>query len=192
MEFLSGCRCTRSKIVAGQRNVNHGTPSEVGLLEDTLAAEMSNISFQERVKAMDDVHCVGEGLHENEETRTRSLAEFDGIVNCTKDRLYGLAASQNMDFVEDESFRLKFLRAQLYDANKAVRQMMSFLHFKATYFGEDKVAREIGLSDLTQEDVALLKSGVFLIPEHRDRAGRLVLYILNHLLCGCSTDSVVR
>eukprot|EP00980_Cylindrotheca_fusiformis_P005714 scaffold1192_cov58-Cylindrotheca_fusiformis.AAC.8 len=191
--FKSGCGCASSKIVAGQRNViRQGTTREVELLEDTLATEMSSISVQERAKAMDDVHCVGEGLEENEEMRRRLLAEFDQIVKATKNRYYDLAASRNRGFVEDETFRLQFIRARLYDVKKAVRQMMNFLHFKATYFGEENVAREVELSDLSQEDVSLLRSGLYVVPNHRDRAGRLVLYILNHLLSGCTTEALVR
>eukprot|EP00980_Cylindrotheca_fusiformis_P005723 scaffold1192_cov58-Cylindrotheca_fusiformis.AAC.17 len=192
MDLFSGCGCTKSKIVVGQRNVRQGTTREVELLEDTLAAEMSNMSFQERAKAMDDLHCVGEGLEENEETRRRSLAEFDQIVKNTKNQYYDLASSQNRGFVEDESFRLKFLRAKLHDAKSAVRQMMNYLRFKATYFGEDKVAREIELSDLTNEEVAVLRSGLYFVPKHRDRAGRLVIYVLSHILCGCTAETVIR
>eukprot|EP00980_Cylindrotheca_fusiformis_P005720 scaffold1192_cov58-Cylindrotheca_fusiformis.AAC.14 len=176
------CGFTKSKIVAGQRNVRQGTTWEAERLEDTLAARMSSMSFQEREKAMDDLHCVGVGLEENEETRRRSLAELDQIVKATKNRYYDLASSQNIGFVEDESFRLKFLRAQSHDAKSAVRQMMNFLYFKATYFGEDNVAREIELSDLSTEEVAHVRSGYHFVSKDTDRAGRLVLYVLNNRL----------
>jgi hypothetical protein len=159
--------------------------------EDFLADEMTNLSIQERSKALDDVHCVGEELEEDPDMMKRSLVEFDEHVRTERNPLYELAASQDQAFVEDETFRLKFLRANFYDAKKSVRQMMSFLRYKATYFGKDKVGRDILLSDLNGEDVDLMMSGLFHIQDGRDRSGRVVIYMLNHMLGRVKIEALV-
>src|SRR6056300_1048943 len=48
--------------------------------EDLLASEMSKLSVQQRSKALDDVHCVGEALKETPEMVQKSLASFDLAV----------------------------------------------------------------------------------------------------------------
>lgn len=159
---------------------------------DLLAAGMSKLSIQEMSKALDDVHCVGEEVTEDIEMVRQLLVDFDDHVNVSRNPMYEIAAKQNRVFVEDEVFRLQFLRAQLYDAKKAVQQMMNFLKHKATYFGEDKLTKDITISDLNEDDLRLFRSGVFNIQQDKDRSGRLVLYVMNHLFAGCTADSMVR
>eukprot|EP00980_Cylindrotheca_fusiformis_P014757 scaffold4024_cov85-Cylindrotheca_fusiformis.AAC.4 len=150
--------------------------------EGILASEMNKLSIQEISKALDDVHCVGTALEENAELVRCSLLEFDELVRAEQNPVYGLAASQDQKYVENDEFRIKFLRATFYDVKKSVNWMMKFLNFKASYFGNDKVGRDIELSDLNQGDIDLMKSGFFHIQGGRDRSGRIVNYVLNHLL----------
>lgn len=160
--------------------------------EDFLAAEMNKLSFQEISKALDDVHCVGEDIHEDEDMIRRSLAEFDQQAKARRNRYFELAMTQDKAYIEDEDFCLKFLRANFFDVNRSVGQMMSFLQYKARYFGEDKLGRDIALSDLSQEDVDLMRSGILHQQKGRDRSGRVVLYILNHLVGLIKEDTMVR
>eukprot|EP00980_Cylindrotheca_fusiformis_P031749 scaffold26899_cov132-Cylindrotheca_fusiformis.AAC.1 len=69
---------------------------------------------------------------------------------------------------------------------------MEFLRYKALYFGEDKVGRDIVLSDLKPGDIDLLKSGLFHIQEGRDRSGRFILYALTHKFPCAAHDAVIR
>jgi hypothetical protein len=173
-----------------RQNTNDFDKGEMKGTEDFLAAEMKKLSIQEISKALDDVHCVGDGLRENPEMVVRSLLAFTEEVKAERTPIYELAASQNRAYVEDETFRLKFLRANFYDAKKSVRQMMSFLGYKATYFGRDKVGRDILLTDLNQEDLDLMLSGPFHVQEGRDRSGRAVVYLMNRPLS--KEDTMVR
>ena len=103
-----------------------------------------------------------------------------------------MATNQNRAYVEDPKFRLKFIRAKMYDASEAVRQMMSYLQHKATYFGKDKIARDISLDDLQEEDKKLLLSGVFHIQNERDRKGRVIIHMFGKMLSRCGPDTMVR
>ncbi|CAJ1963566.1 unnamed protein product [Cylindrotheca closterium] len=165
---------------------------EMKQTEDLLASEMNRLSVQERAKAFDDLHCVGEELRETPEMIQKSLAEFEEAVQKERNSVYEMAINQNRAYVEDPKFRLKFLRAKLYDIRKSVRQMMSFLEQKAKYFGDDKVAQEIGMSDLTEEDVQLMLSGLFHIQDGRDRKGRVILHMFSKKLGKCKAETFIR
>eukprot|EP00980_Cylindrotheca_fusiformis_P014758 scaffold4024_cov85-Cylindrotheca_fusiformis.AAC.5 len=52
--------------------------------EDILASELSNLSIQERIKAFDDVHCVGDDLKEDGKMVQDSLTKFDHAVGAYK------------------------------------------------------------------------------------------------------------
>lgn len=159
------CPSTGYSIATNQSppSQNDSNALETGSMkstEDLIAAEMNKLSIHEISEALDDVHCVGGGLEETPEMIQESLLAFDEEVKVQKNSIYDVAARQDQDYVENEAFRLKFLRANLYDVKRSVRQMMNFLRYKATYFGASKVARDIVLSDLNKEDLGLLHSGL--------------------------------
>ncbi|CAJ1937766.1 unnamed protein product [Cylindrotheca closterium] len=168
------------------------TGDEMKQTEAYLAAELNKLTVQERAKAMDDIHCVGEELNETPEMIEQSLREFDHLVQKMKTPTYEMAVNQNKAFVEDPSFWLRFLRCNMHDVNRSVRQMMEFLKHKATYFGEDNVAREITLDDLNDADMSLLLSGLYHIQDGRDRKGRVVLYITTELLGRCKLGNLIH
>ncbi|CAJ1936694.1 unnamed protein product [Cylindrotheca closterium] len=160
--------------------------------EALLASEMSQLSVEERSKALDDLHCVGEELQETPEMIQKLLAEFEMAVQKERNPIYEMAINQNRTYVEDPTFRLRFLRAKLYNVHEAVRKMMSLLECKAKYFGDDKVARDITLDDLSEEDKQLMLSGVFHIQDGRDRNGRLIVHFFGKLLSRCKADVMIR
>lgn len=178
--------------VARSSRSHHETTVGVKKTEEFLASQLSKLTVKERAEALHDVHCVGEELTETPEILQKSLAEFDIAIQREKNATYGIAIAQNRKYVEDPAFRLKFLRANMHDVNKAVRQMMSFLEKKAFYFGTEKVARDIALDELTNEDRKYMLKGIYHIPEVRDRTGRVVVYMFNACLGQCTTDSMVR
>lgn len=94
--------------------------------------------------------------------------------------IYKIAISQNRAYVEDPNFRLRFLRANDHDAQKSANQMVAFLTRKEKYFGREKLTKDITHYDLSQEDMNLLRSGVYHIQDEVDRNGRMVVYLLNH------------
>jgi len=54
--------------------------------------------------------------------------------------------------------------------------MLEFLRFKGTYFGIEKLARDITLDDLNGEDKQLLFSGFQHIQDGTDRMGRVIMF----------------
>lgn len=168
----------------GRRSSNSNRLTSTSEMKDTeafLASEMNALSFQERNKAQEDVHCVGQELEEDDATVATKLQEFQVEVEIQKPKspVYQFAERTNAQFVSNRTFRLKFLRANLYDVRKSVNQMMKFLQLKEQYFGRDKLCREIELSDLTDEDRAYMRKGAFHIPDQRDSFGRAIVQMMN-------------
>ena len=114
------------------------------------------------------------------------------IVQKERNVAYEIAVTQNRAHVEDPSFRLKFLRANMHDVGKPVRQMMSFLLHEAKYFGNDKVARDIALNDLNEEDKRLIFSGLYHIQKGSDRAGRTIVHSFGSILSRFKAETMVR
>ena len=92
-------------IQATRRQQLYQDSSEMKETEELLAAEMNKLSVQERSKALDDVHCVGEELEETTEMIEDALGKFDQLVQTTTSRIYDIALKQNRSYVEDRSFR---------------------------------------------------------------------------------------
>ena len=147
---LSSCLPSAQSCVSGKTlpsmpsrsSPSNPNPSEMKQTEDILADELNKLSIQERSKAYDDVHCVGDELEETPEMIQKSLQEFNQAIPKHRTAVYDMALKQNKDYIEDSSFRLNFLRAQMHNVEKAVHQMMKFLHYKKEYFGEDKLGRD--------------------------------------------------
>ncbi|CAJ1969770.1 unnamed protein product [Cylindrotheca closterium] len=175
-----------------RRRKNNLVWPEMKQTEEFLAAECNKVTMEERAQALDDIHCVGRALEEVPETRARLLNEFDILVQYERNPIYEIAINQNRAYVEDPSFRLRFLRCNMYDVHRSVRQMMRFLQHKATYFGEVKVAHDIIIDDLNDDDIKLLSSGLYHIQEERDQNGRVVLYLMNQILGKSSVDTMIK
>lgn len=146
-------------------------------VEALLLSEFNKLSIDEQVKALDDIYSAGSELKENPAFIRQLLGEFERQVEAGNYPIYELAVNQDRSYVEDPAFRLKFLRANLHDVKKAVKQMITFLHLKGKYFGAEKIARDITLDDLTPDDLKLMLAGRFHIQAETDRHGRAVFFI---------------
>ncbi|CAJ1956529.1 unnamed protein product [Cylindrotheca closterium] len=175
--------------ITPDRFVNHAASPEI---EDLLANKMSKLSVKERDEATHDLHCVGEDLMETPEMVEKSLAEFDNAIKREKNATYEIAKGQNRAYAEDRFFRLKFLRANMLDVNRSVKMMLRFLEQKALHFGIEKVARDITVDDLTDEDKKFMRLGLFHIQEGRDRSGRIVFYLSNSCTGSCTPETLNR
>ena len=161
---------------------NNTSDDQTSTLLGLLSSELNKLSVQERSRALEDLHCVGNGLEESSEMMKQSLEEFDRILKQRSVPVYEQAAKQNCDYVEDTAFRLMFLRSNQYDVAKAVSQMVNHLELKAKYFGEDKVGRDITVDDLSSEEMELLSSGTLLVLEEKDPTGRAIVCCMGSLM----------
>lgn len=103
-----------------------------------------------------------------------------------------LAERQNLAFVENPKFRLRFLLAEDWDATKAAGRFIRYFDWKLELFGEAKLTKTITLNDLQPEDIKMLKKGHTQILPSRDWAGRAVFWSLCHGQVFDSPESMVR
>ena len=124
--------------------------------------------------------------------------------------------SLNPEYVNDKDFRLMFLRCERFRPKPAAERIVTHFLMKKIIFGcphqKDKsmkmneqkkqkvyvdeevhvFARPVLMSDLYEEDLAVLERGFHQILPQRDAAGRMVICASNNFLAGQDFLSLVR
>jgi len=160
-----------------QGEVDHIDPDSVNAM---LAAELSQMTFQERERVYEELHGVDEATNETEKMLDTSLLAMDlALQQEPNSAIYDQAKGIDAKYVEDRSFRLMFLRSESYNAKRAASRLVNFLENKAKLFGTETLARPVYLSDLNEDDIAVLKSGILQLIPARDRSGRVILSDFN-------------
>lgn len=147
-----------------------------------MANELYRMSFQDRTELEEEIHGVHSlAVTETPELIEESMDKFQRELDATpteSKHAYQEAMTMNITsrhFVQDRKLRLKFLRAELFDAPKAVRRFVLYLDGMKRYFGPSALERPLQYSDMGKAEQDTFKAGVFQILPSRDRAGRLVL-----------------
>jgi len=70
--------------------------------------------------------------------------------------------------------------------------MMNFLKHKEIYFGTEKLARNIKLEDLNEDDVALMLAGLYHIHDGKDRTGRVIFSVMTEMLGKCKIENLIH
>jgi hypothetical protein len=76
----------------------------------------------------------------------------------------------------NKSLRLKFLRAEQFDAGLAAHRLTQYFDFMRQWFGEKLLGRTITLADLDEFDHQALGSGGIQVLSKKDDGGRRVLF----------------
>ena len=97
-------------------------------------------------------------------------------INFHRKQAYNKALKLNREYVLDKKFRLKFLRAEKFDAALAASRLVLHFEEKLELFGEDLLGREIQLSDLDQDDLDTLNMGYLQVLPEPDTNNRKVLF----------------
>lgn len=81
--------------------------------------------------------------------------------------------------IDDNDFRLRFLRYDLFNVRKAAMRFIRYLDIVRELWGFDIVSqRLIRMDDFSHEELRILKKGFWQILPFRDRSGRKVVSIL--------------
>jgi hypothetical protein len=167
-------------------------PDDVDAL---LAKELNQMSFQERELMYEEIHGVDKIHEETEDFLNARLAALEQEIRRLPQReLYEQAKRISEAYVTDRQFRLMFLRAEYHDPGKAAVRLVRFLEEKVRFFGPETLARNLYLSDLDDDDLAFLKSGLMQLIPTRDRAGRAIIGDFNmqsQSSVPCTVDNLV-
>jgi hypothetical protein len=145
-------------------------------IDALLANDLNQMSLKERGLLYEQIHGVDERIEETPDFVTECLRVLDLRLSAiAKKPAYDLAIRTSIDYVMDRKFRLMFLRAECFDAQKAAMRLARFMDFKLELFGEKALTRYLYLSDLDKESFEFLKAGGIQMLPARDRAGRVVL-----------------
>ena len=164
-------------------------------LDAVLANELNELSLEQREKVYYDVHGVSEALEETMECIRKSLQEIDTEISKIHPKAaYDRANEQteNPGYVNDPKFLLKFLRADNFNCKRAAERVVRFLDEKLRLFGPAKLAKELHINDMDEENRKCLESGVIQILPSRDRAGRAIATWMPQLRGKSSLESRVR
>ena len=93
-------------------------------------------------------------------------------------------------YVNKVSFRLRFLRAENFDARKAAIRLMTFMNLLLEIFGAFALSRPIKLTDFKRSEIKVLQSGWLQVLPFRDRSGRRLFIWIGHL--GVNVEAILR
>ena len=149
------------------------TPNE---MDRIIAKEMTDLSMQEREKAENDVHGIGNEGEENPLQLQTGLLQLEHHLDyMKKGTVYEEAENQDPRYVSDRKFRIMFLRADRYNPKEAAERMIRFFDLKKNLFGSEKLVKNITMEDLDEDDMETLRSGYMQIPPPCDVAGRKIV-----------------
>jgi hypothetical protein len=128
------------------------------------AAAAAQLSIEQTLSAQEDLYGVVRKVPEKEQHgRIPALIQILrarlGAVKQKRGTAYELAEQIDRTYVDSHDFQLKFLRANKYEPQQAAEQIIKFFDMKLMLFGRDKLAKDITLDDLDDDDQSCLKNG---------------------------------
>lgn len=110
----------------------------------------------------------------------KSLALLSKALDDIKDKpAYDEAQRISLEegttaYVSEDSYRLRFLRAEQFRPQEAAERMVKNLDLLFRYIGPQGLKRPISMSDLDEKSLAIMKAGSFQLLPSRDRSGRRI------------------
>jgi hypothetical protein len=187
------CLSGNSTATASEINMTLDAGNSVANnIDKILALELNQLSLKDREALNDEIHGVNFlAVPETPEFVAGKLHEMDCLLrtahqpssaNMTSKPLairnaYEEALLLGSQYIHDSTFRIMFLRSDLFDVNKAACRMLRFLQLLRDYFGPRALLQLpfASLNDLTAEEIQILKQGAFRLLPGRDGAGRLMV-----------------
>jgi len=160
--------------------------------DDILSKEWLRLSLKDRNDIQEEIHSVFCMVPEESPEMIREALEklsFELVNNIPAEEQRAYLRSQELYsedddgattttyYINEDGFRLRFLRLELFDIPKAARRMCRFLDCLLENFGEDCLKRPVSVKDFSKEDLKMMKKGVLQLLPYRDRVGRRILFI---------------
>lgn len=163
--------------------------------EQLLTEEMERLSLAEHETILFDVHGIARTNDQSDPPDVDArLQEMDANIDkIRRKQAYERAKYLDETYVQDRSFRLRFLRCDRFHCALAAQRMVRHFQLKHELFGDGPVlARDVLQSDLSPQDLVALNSGYIQTLPARDAAGRSIVSIApNHRPDTCSLESCV-
>ena len=180
-------------------------------LETALSEEISKLKYDDRLKIDEEMHGVAcRAAKETDELIDLSLALFDQNLNTIKEtsnpslnvlrnviRMWPTpvvkkgpkAAEQLNCYLNNRNIRLRFLRCELFNVEKAVQRFIDFLEFMSELFGDFVAERPVKYTDFNKKEESYLLQSRVQYLAFRDRSGRRVMTAVGN--CNFHIESLV-
>jgi hypothetical protein len=147
-------------------------------MDDPLARELNEMSPQEREMVYEEIHKI-HGVDQTIDETPALLAEKLKLLDQELRKIsnkpaYDRAERISKEYVTDTKFRLMFLRAEYFDAEKAGIRLVKFMDEKLAYFGPEVLARPIYFDDLNKDEQNFVQEGHYQLLPVRDLGDRVV------------------
>ena len=109
------------------------------------------------------------------DSQSEHVVATSGTTNDGSSREDVHGENINNSFVNGADFRLRFLRADLFDAKRAAKRLVNYLDFARELFGDFVLRRPIKITDLSREEMEFLRCGNTQLCPFPDRTGRRVI-----------------
>ncbi len=139
--------------------------------------DLNNLTIPERTRVFEDL--AGTSPIQNEDLFELVIAIKEmnqQLASRTSKNAFEIARKQNPEYTLDPGFFLMFLRANEYDPKRAAEMVVAHFEEKLILFGEEKLTKNIELSDLSEDDMYSLESGGFQVSRSKDKAGRNIAF----------------
>jgi hypothetical protein len=166
----------------------------VNNIDKILAMELNQLSLQDREAMNEEIHGVNFlAVPETPEFVADKLYELDSLLKTEYQSSTSMMAQPHQgpkayrnayeeahllgsQYIYQPDFRIRFLRADLFDVSKAASRMVAFLNLIRDYLGAQSLLQMpfLSLNDLTADEIWDLKRGPFLLFPGRDGGGRRI------------------
>jgi hypothetical protein len=157
------------------------------------ARELESLTAKELNKVYEEIHGVAEEMDENPDFVIEKLQALEAELLKIKHKpQYDRALFLSPRYVKDDAFRIKFLRAERFEPDKAATRLVTYFQNKNELFGEEKLVKKLTLDDLEPEDVEEIMTGSFHYAPNKDSRGRTICLVIQKLFDYKSWQSKVR
>lgn len=155
--------------------IQPASDQETEKAEQLLEADFGKLSLTEREQAAFDVH----GLDHRQEDPTvveKKLLKMEASIRKIRNKqAFERAERLSPAYVNDRTFRLKFLRCDDFNVKRAAQRYVKHFEIKRELFGDgDVLGRDILLSDLSSGAISAMESGFFYQLPIRDTSDRII------------------
>lgn len=167
------------KRKASSTDLEYQSPPQCGFSNEEGYAkrEFERLPGQEQERVMRDIYGIEEDVDENPLFVKEILHALDyelALYMNKSDALVKLKMQGSV--LDDDELRLKFLRAEEYNAKFAARRIVKHFEKKLELFGLEKIGKRIDIGDLDHDDLETLRCGGFQPLGSRDRGGRVCIF----------------
>jgi hypothetical protein len=147
-------------------------------IEKLWAKERYEMSHGDREASSYELHgVVSRAIVETPELISNSLKEFDNELNNQNNQ----QQSSHNTYIQSSTFRLRFLRAELFNIKKSVQRYCICIELLIEYFGDFALQRQLFLTDLNKDEMKMLKEGTLQILPTRDTLGRRIMVFIGNV-----------